>query len=102
MLSVHVALIGPGLVGSAFIRQLQAQISSLALLDLLGASIKLVTVTNSKRMVNCSSGSAGFVSDEWRGRLTDEVPMVHAFMHISGVAPGSVISLSVHIPCQTY
>lgn len=53
MLNVRVAVVGPGAIGSAFLRQL-AEGMQTGLGATLKASIKLVAVANSKTMVACS------------------------------------------------
>lgn len=53
MLNVRVALVGPGAIGSAFLRQLAESVQT-GLGATLKASIKLVAVANSKTMVACS------------------------------------------------
>lgn len=64
MLNVRVALVGPGAIGSAFLRQLTESLGSLA--TNMKASITLVAVANSKTMVACSGAD---LLPNWREEL---------------------------------
>ena len=64
-MSVNIGVIGPGLVGSAFITQVQGQLERLR--QLLGATVKIVGLANSKRQVYISDGISH--DDAWKAQL---------------------------------
>jgi len=67
VLNVHIGVIGPGLVGSAVIRQILSQASNLE--PILGAAIKLVGVANSRHMLVCHDDLGSDVA--WKQKLTE-------------------------------
>ncbi len=72
MFQVSVAIVGPGLVGSALISQIQQQASKLQ--DVLKASISVVFLANSRRMLFCPEGVCPEgVSAAWKSDLNEKV-----------------------------
>ncbi|GFR49787.1 hypothetical protein Agub_g11724 [Astrephomene gubernaculifera] len=84
-LTVAIGLIGPGLIGSAFLRQLLKQAPRL-LAPLHASSLTVVGVANSRRMLLRSSVAVASAEGSWEQQLTNEGEPMDLSRFISAIA----------------